>query len=141
MNSKISHSGIIDSVAGGNVKVRILQASACAACKVAAHCHVSEAKEKIVDVSSADGSAYRVGQQVVVSVSDDVARLALLLGFVLPFAVLVAVLFIVLWLTDSEGVAALSGVGALAPYYFLLWLLRDRIGRRVSFQIEDSKNI
>ena len=136
MSEKIKHSGVVEEVTEGRVVVRILQTSACAACKVAGHCNASEAKEKLVDVRCADASAYQVGQSVVVSTSRDVANRALLLGFGLPFVVLVGVLFAVLRLTGDEGLAALSGLGALVPYYLLLWLLRDRISRRVSFQIE-----
>ena len=136
MSEKIKHSGVVEEVTEGRVVVRILQTSACAACKVAGHCSASEAKEKLVDVRCADASAYKTGQSVVVSTSRDVANRALLLGFGLPFVVLVGVLFAVLRLTGDEGLAALSGLGALVPYYLLLWLLRDRISRRVSFQIE-----
>ena len=136
MNDKIKHSGIVEEVTDGRVVVRILQTSACAACKVAGRCNASESKEKLIDVRCADASAYQVGQSVVVSTSRDVVNRALLLGFGLPFSVLVGVLLAVLLLTGDEGVAALSGLGALVPYYLLLWLLRDRISRRVSFQIE-----
>ena len=50
--------------------------------------------------------------------------------------VLVGVLFVVLNLTGDEAVAALSGIGALVPYFLLLWLLRRQIGQQVSFEIE-----
>ena len=122
MSNRISHSGIIESVADNLVKVRIVQTSACASCKVAGHCNASESKVKIVDVITA-GSAYQVGQQVVVSASKDVANRALLLGFGIPFLLLVGVLVIALRLTSDEGLAALSALGSLLPYYFLLWLL------------------
>jgi sigma-E factor negative regulatory protein RseC len=42
----------------------------------------------------------------------------------------------VLQLTGNEGLAALSGIGALMPYYFVVWLLRQRIAHDISFQIE-----
>ena len=48
--NKIKHTGIVDGVEGECVKVRILQASACSACKVAAHCNASEMKEKMVEI-------------------------------------------------------------------------------------------
>lgn len=137
MNDKIRHSGVIDSIAGGVVKVRILQQSACAACKVAGYCHASESKEKLVDVSCDNVAAYRLGQEVVVTASQQVAARAVLLGFGLPLFILVVVLFVVLRLTGNEGTAALSAMGALVPYYAVLWLLRGQIGRRVSFEIEE----
>ena len=140
MTDRISHSGIVENVTEGHVVVHILQTSACAACKVAGHCNASEAKDKLIDVRCSDVAAYQPGQQVVVSASRDVANRALLLGFGVPFFLLVVVLIVVLRLTGDEGVAALSAIGALVPYYLLLWLLRDRISQQVTFQIEPKGN-
>lgn len=138
MSSKISHSGIVESVAGGCVKVRILQTSACAGCKVASHCNASESKEKIIDVYQTDGIAARVkvGDSVMVSASRDVANRALLLGFGVPFLVLVVVLIVVLRLSGNEGLSALVALLSLAPYYGVLWLCRDKIQRRLRFYLE-----
>ena len=47
------------------------------------------------------------------------------------------VLVAVLYLTENEGVAALTALGSLLPYYFLLWLRRDSIQRGISFHIEE----
>jgi len=136
MSTKISHSGIVESISEGCVQVRILQTSACAACKVAGHCHASESKEKIVDVLNAgDVSRLKVGDHVVVSASRDVANRALLLGFGVPFLILVSVLFIMLQLVSDEGLAALAALFALLPYYGLLYLMRDRIQQKMAFSI------
>lgn len=136
VHTKISHSGIIESIAEGCVKVRILQTSACAACKIAGHCNASESKEKIVEVFTDHIGGYFLGQEVVVCASRDVANKALLLGFGVPFLVLVGVLVLVLRVTGNEGVAALSGLLALVPYYFVLYLFRSRIREQLSFYIE-----
>ena len=137
MGNKISHSGIVDCIEDGCVKVRIVQTSACAACKVASHCNAAESKVKIVDVLCCDTAKYRTGQEVIVSASKDVANKALLLGFGVPFLLLVCVLLIVLRLTSEEGVAALIALGSLVPYYFVLWLLRNQIQRQISFHLEE----
>ena len=137
MSTKISHSGVIESISEGCVQVRILQTSACAACKVAGHCHASESKEKIIDVLNAgDTSRLKVGDSVVVSASRDVANNALLLGFGAPFLLLVSVLLIMLQVVSDEGVAALAALSALLPYYGLLFLMRDRIKQKIAFSIE-----
>lgn len=138
MQAKISHSGIVETVSEGCVSVRILQTSACAACKVSGYCHAAEAKEKIVDVFDCDLAKYSTGQEVIVTASTAVARKALLLGFVMPFLLVLAVLVVVLLLTNNEGVAALAALGSLLPYYFLIWLRRDNIRRDISFQIEEK---
>ena len=137
MSKKISHSGVVEEITGDCVKVRIVQTSACASCKVAGHCNAAESKVKMVDVICANSTDYKAGQEVVVSASGDVANKALLLGFGVPFLLLVSVLVIVLRLTSDEGVAALSAIGSLVPYYLLLWLLRDKIQKNISFQIDD----
>ena len=129
--------GIIESIVDHCVKVRILQTSACAACKVAGHCNAAESKEKIIDVLDVtDISALRVGDQVTVWASGDVANRALLLGFGIPFLILVGVLILALYITNNEGVAALSALLALIPYYAVLFLCRDRVRERLSFHLE-----
>ena len=136
MNNRIRHEGIIDSIDEGCVHVRILQTSACAACKVAGYCNAAEAKEKIVDVFRTDATTMRVGEAVTVSTSGDVAVRALLWAFGFPFLLMVAVLALVLWQTGHEGIAAISGLLSLVPYYGLLFLLRHRMRRKMAFVIE-----
>lgn len=136
MGNNISHSGVVESVENGCVHVRIVQTSACAACKVAGYCNAAESKEKLIDVYCDNSSAYSVGQSVTVMASRQVAAHALLLGFGLPFLLLVGVLVIVLLVTDNELWAALSGLLALVPYYGVLFLLRDRLRDKLSFWIE-----
>ena len=138
MSQKISHSGVVERIEGDCIKVRIVQTSACAACKVASHCNAAESKVKIVDVFGCDTTNYSTGQEVTVWASRDVANRALLLGFGVPFLLLVCVLLIALRLTANEGLAALWALGSLVPYYFALWLLRNRIQRGISFQIEEK---
>jgi sigma-E factor negative regulatory protein RseC len=136
MSQKISHSGVVERIEGDCIKVRIVQTSACAACKVASHCNAAESKVKMVDVFGCDTTNYSTGQKVTVWASKDVANKALLLGFGVPFLLLVCVLMIALRFIADEGAAALLALGSLVPYYFALWLLRDRIQRGISFQIE-----
>jgi sigma-E factor negative regulatory protein RseC len=139
MSNRISHPGVVDSIEGNRIKVRIVQTSACAACKVAAHCNAAESKVKMVDVICRDTAKYSTGQDVVVWASKEVANKALLLGFGVPLLLLVGMLMIVLRLTSDEGVSALVALGSLLPYYVLLWLLRDKIQQRMAFQLEEVK--
>ena len=136
MSNKITHSGIVKSIADGCIKVQIVQTSACAACKVASHCNASESKVKIVDVFTRDTNIYQIGQEVIVWASKDVANRALLLGFGAPFLLLICVLMIALKFFGDEGLAALAALASLVPYYLALWVMQDRIQRQISFNIE-----
>ena len=48
----------------------------------------------------------------------------------------VVVLVAVLWLTGNEATAGLSALGALLPYYAVLYLLRNRHREQFAFDIE-----
>lgn len=137
MSNSIKHSGIIETIGEECVKVRILQTSACAGCKIAGHCNSSESKEKVVDVYGVvDISRMKVGDKVVVTASVSTAASALLVGFGLPFIVLVAVTFAVYAVTADEAMAALSGLGALIPYYIVVWLMREKLRAVMTFGID-----
>ena len=92
MSNKIKHSGVVEKIMDDCIQVRIVQTSACAACKVAGYCNASESKEKLIDVYHADSHHLNVGDAVTVTASTEVAAHALLLGFGLPFIVMVAVI-------------------------------------------------
>ena len=138
MNDKIAHSGVIERIEGDHVQVRIVQTSACAACKVAGYCSAAESKEKLVDVLHADIRHLKVGDPVVVTAPSRIATQALLWAFGVPFIVMVSVLVTVLSLTHHEGLAALSGLLALLPYYGVLYLLRGRMARQFTFSIQPT---
>ena len=135
---QIRHEGIVESVEDSLVRVRILQTSACAACKVASKCHTAEATEKIIDVAVDSREAFRwqKGQAVTVCMSGTMAGRSLLLGFGVPLFLMLAVLVASLVAGCSEGMAALLMIASLVPYYIVLWLIRNRIAHSISFQIE-----
>ena len=133
--SRISHEGVVEEVRGDSVRVRIVQTSACAACKVAGHCSAAESKEKVVEVVDDRAAAYAPGDNVVVSIEPSTGRRAVILAFVVPFLILVAVLVIALWAIGDEGVAAIIALASLVPYYLLLHGMERRLARKFSFVI------
>lgn len=136
MNANIKHCGVVDDITGGCIKVRIVQASACASCKVANRCNASESKEKIVEVYDEDTTRFSIGDNVVVSASQGTGFLAVFLSSVIPLFLLIVVLASVLAATGNEAWAALASLGALAPYYLVLYMFKDKIRSRLSFKIE-----
>lgn len=136
MRDTIKHSGTVEAVADGVVRVRILQASACGQCAMHGSCPSSEAKVKTVEVRGSALPSVKVGQTVTVTASARTATLALVVAFGVPLVLLVGVLFAALALTGDELRAALAAFAALIPYYIMVWLLRGRIGQGVAFGIE-----
>ena len=136
MNNKIKHTGIVDSVENGCVKVRILQSSACSGCKVASHCNASETKEKMVEVVVSGTPSYKKGDSVTVIADASVGFRASLYGYLLPLLLMVVTLVAVLAISHSEGMAALSALGILIPYYLILYAFGNRLKKRLQFTLE-----
>ena len=135
MNISIKHSGTIVSVEKGTVRVRITQASACGTCQIAQHCTASEKQEKIVEIKT-PARALTPGDEVVVSISGEAARDAILFSFGIPLALLTTMLIVAKWYSGSDGVAALTAICSLIPYYIIIGIYRKRIENRVRFTIE-----
>ncbi len=130
MDNKIEHKGIVEQVNGTEVRVRILQSAACSGCHAAKSCMAAEAQEKIIDCVTAD--PMQVGDEVTVQVEQSVGWLAVLLSFVLPFCIMM----LMLWLMGkffSEGIAGTIALCSLLPYYGIVALFRKKIKKRFVF--------
>ena len=142
MNNNIKHLGIVESIDGSHVRVKILQSSACSSCSVKGHCNISETKEKIIDIHDKESAdCCSVGQEVMVCGTTSMGMKAVVLAFVLPFIVLLAALFVTMRVTDGdEAASALVSLCTLIPYYIIIYLLRNRISRTFSLTLETINN-
>ena len=136
MANTIKHQGIVENIHGTHMQVRIIQTSACATCSIKGHCTSADTKEKLIDVTGADTSAYQVGDHVWVIGELSMGFMAVLLAFVIPFLILVISLFILMALWDDELSASLCSLALLVPYYYIIWLNKARLGKKFSFTIQ-----
>ena len=135
MLETIRHTGIVESVEGSSVKVRIQQAAACSACQASGSCMAAEAKEKIVDAVVSDDTI-RKGDKVEVLIEEKTGWKAVAIAYLLPFIVMMSVLFVVdKWLQD-EAVMGVIAVCAVGVYYVVLSFFKQRIKKDFSFRAE-----
>lgn len=139
VSSNISHSGIIDSISEGMVRVRIVQSSSCSTCKVASYCSSSESKEKFIDVKCNNTSKYKVGQKVLVCTDTSNGAKAVILAFVIPAVLLLVAVAASLHAGMTEGYAALMGIAILIPYYLAIYFLNDTLRKELTFTITPDK--
>ena len=152
----IKHDGVIIALNGdGTALVRIVQTSACAACKAKAMCASAESAEKEMTVvllgengkvKTENNStqsyttlhdstqSYHVGDTVEVMVQQKMGWKAVVLAYLLPFFVMLAVMLIgnAIWAVREEilGTVALC---AMALYYLLLGMFKDKLQKEFSF--------
>ena len=166
----IKHDGIIIALnEDGTALVRIVQTSACAACKAKAMCASAESAEKEMTVTllgesapqkSADFSGtpqamrregerrgFAVGDEVEVMVQQKMGWKAVVLAYLLPFFVMLAVMFIgngLLAMSDEatgllgdgakrEAVLGTVALCAMALYYLILGMFKDKLQKEFSF--------
>lgn len=130
MDKWIEHAGVVVSVSGTTVRVRIVQASACAACEAKQMCMSADSQEKEMDVTALE--PLEVGDEVVVRVQERLGWKAVVLAYIVPFIVLI-VSIVVLSMWVAEWIAGLIGIAAIGVYYGILRLFRGRLQRQFSF--------
>lgn len=135
MGTDIRHEGVIDSIEGQDVIVRITQSSACGGCQARSICRAAESKDKLVEVHCADAGGFDVGQTVTVAGAESLGLKAVTFAFGLPLVLLLAALVTAMAVAGSEKVAAMAALGILVPYYLVLFLFRDRIKKDFQFRI------
>jgi sigma-E factor negative regulatory protein RseC len=131
----IVHPGIIDHCGEDKVFVRILSQAACSTCEVKGACSIADVEEKIIEIQPADPGNYKPGDHVTVQMKQSLGRKALLLGYILPLIILVSAILVFALLLDNEGLAALLSILLLAPYYIILYFLRDKLKQQFRFSI------
>lgn len=137
MAEVIKHDGVVDSIEGDCIHVRIVQASACATCGAKSLCSAAESKEKVVDVYGADTNAFAVGQRVMVEGSAAMGMKAVRLAFLFPLIALVGAVALAMWLSGgNEAVAALSALLVLMAYFLVLFACKKKLKSEFTFTIK-----
>ncbi len=135
-NSEITHRGRIVSITPEFTTVEIVSESACAACHAKGLCSLGDSKVKQVEVPTRGWDNFTVGQEVSVVLRATMGHKAVWLAYGVPLLVLVAALLGILSAGGSELIAGLCAIGAVAVYYGVIWLLRDRLRKEYVFNIK-----
>lgn len=136
----IKHGGRVIDVFEGGVDVSVISESACSSCKVKGACGMSEMKEKVVTVMTPYAKAYKIGDDVVVSIRRNMGMKAIFYVYLLPFLFVFGALVALTQSGLSQGIAGLLALVALGIYYLVMYLFRGRIDREINFEIEKSDN-
>ena len=135
-SSEISHTGTVKSIEGNVATVEIQVSSACATCKATSFCGSSESGSRNIEAHIGLEQNVSVGDEVRVLMTQVMGTKAIVIGYVIPSVVVLAVLFVLIGVGTNEGIAALASLVFLTAYYFVLYLLRDKLKKEFNFKIE-----
>ena len=130
------HTGKVVSMTPTMTTVQIVSQSACSECHAAGLCGLSEYTEKAIEVPTRPSATYGVGDEVQVVLKASMGFKAVWIAYFLPLVVLLAVALGLIALGVPELVSGLAGLGAVALYYLVVWLLRDRLRNEYVFTIQ-----
>ena len=126
-------------IVGKRIDVSIEAREACASCKVKNVCGMGESEQKIVSVMAENPAVFHIGEEVIVSVGQGMGLKAVVLAYVVPFALLLCTLLILLEAGIEEALAGLFSLGAVALYYCVLYFFRKKIEREIVFKIRKTE--
>ena len=132
---EIIHPGKILEITPTQILVGIEAQSACSSCHASALCGLSESEQKIISVPASLKDNYGTGEEVDVVLKASMGHKAVWLAYCIPLVVLITVMFTALKTGASELAAAGLGICGTAVYYFVIWLLRDRLRTEYNFII------
>lgn len=132
---EIKHDGkVVEVKADGQLRVEIISVSACASCSAAHLCTASEKKAKIVEVMSAPGESYKVGDVVTFVGDESMSAKAVIVAYVTPLLLMVAGLMGGHLAGLGDGGCAISALAPLVPFYATLYILRKKISKTFTFR-------
>lgn len=135
VGEEVSHKGRIISITPEFTTVEIISESACGSCHAAALCGMSEIQKKVLELPTRHYTSFREGDEVNLVLRRTMGFKAVWLAYVVPLFVLLAVLLGLTALGLAELTAGLSALAAVALYYLVLRLMRDRLRNEYSFYI------
>lgn len=136
MKNDVSHKGKVIRMTPQVTTVAILQHGACSQCHAAGLCGMADIAEKAVEVPTDPYASYGVGDEVEVLLKATMGLKAVWLAYFVPLLVLLGVVMALIGLGVAEAPAGLSGMGAVALYYLLLYLFRDKLKKEYIFTIK-----
>lgn len=135
-SSEISHRGRIVSITPEVTTVQIVSESACSACHAKGLCSLGDSTVKEVELPTRGWDNYQVGDEVSVALQASMGHKAVWLAYVLPLVLMAAALLVTLSAGGSELLAGGVAIAAVALWYAVLWLLRDRLRNEYIFNIK-----
>ena len=98
-------------------------------------CGLMECQDKIIEIADKNPQKYQIGEDVLLSISGQMGLNAVFLGYVFPLILMLLVLTGVYIYTNSDLLSGISAIIILIPYYFWLFLAKDKLKSWFDFKI------
>ena len=137
--NEIVHSGKVIEMTPDFTSVEITVSSACASCHAKSLCGMSEEQDKVIMLPTDPYATYNVGDEVQVCTKMSMGLKAAWISYVIPLAVLMALILILTSVGVNEFISAGAAIAGVGLDYFIIWLLRDKLNNEFVFYIKNQQ--
>ena len=132
----IKREGVVIDMNERFISVEILCQSACGSCRAKSLCSSGDQEIRVVEIESSGFTTYDIGEKVNIKIKSSLGFKAVWISYIIPAIILILTIFALLSLGASEPVSGLLSIVAVAIYYFIIWLIRDKLSKEFVFEIE-----
>ena len=133
---QLKREGVVIDMNERFISVEILCRSACGSCRARTFCSPGDEEVRVVEVENRGFITYDIGEKVNLKISSTLGAKAVWISYIMPAIILILTIFVSNFLGASEPVSGLASIGAVAIYYFIIWLLKDNLSKEFVFEIE-----
>ena len=135
MNSSLEYTGSIVELTQNNATVCIEQNAACISCQSKGACSSAESTSKLIEATFTN-DIFEIGETVRIVGTKYFGLQAVYLAFIVPVVLMLLALITTHIFQTNDITMAITAIGILFPYYFILYLLNDRLKTQFRFYIE-----
>ena len=139
ITSHLSREGVVIDMDQHFISVEILCRAACATCRAKSLCSPGDEEVRVIEVANSGFTTYEIGEKVNLKIRSSLGAKAVWICYVMPAIILILTIFATHFLGASEPASGLTSIIAVAIYYFIIWLMKDRFSKEFVFEIEKSR--
>jgi sigma-E factor negative regulatory protein RseC len=133
-NNCIEQNGIIEEITDNRIRVRMKSFSACENCQTRSICNLIDSRDNSLEVTGRSED-YSIGDEVNIRIRKSLGYKALLLGYILPFILILLFLILFSCLGIKETLTGVISLTVLVIYYLILYRFRERIRKTFIFTV------
>lgn len=134
---RVQHEGIVVKVSTQTLEVLIQSHSACSGCHAKGACTMADMKQKTI-ITRKPETDIQVGDKVMVYASMNNAFYSVLLAYIMPSVLILTAIFFLEKSGSNELTAAVISLVLLVVYFFIIYLCRNKISKKIKFTVEKS---
>ena len=95
----------------------------------------SERKQELIEAQNPYNQEFSIGEVVTLNLQSSAGRKAVVLGYLMPFVVLLASFLFTFLLTDKEWIPVLVSLACTFLYFVVLYRFKKRMDEQFTFYV------